>query len=516
MQALNPLPFGAVVPLSVLPGSDDGGKEGVLTRWKEEANYGQMESLEHLAVSYLGQVKHKQAIRIWATQFSSPGQMVHGYSHKKRVDAAVLLKPGHLAIYQVHENSHVQGGGHLKNCPLFDGRELQFNPETRRSDEFNKMLADRLTATGLWNVSYSTVSECQLIHGMNLQHEENGNVFDHAAAPVGKEALITALEGLIGEENFLSVAKPIRELHDHGVLTASQVEKFIMDNKREACGFVVIENGKENEDDVASWITGFSLQKSRTDHSELGEGNLELSKQRMRIKYKKKEGEDEQVYEDFIESWAKYELDQQGANGYTMLRSHFSGVICLHVSQFRFLKEHRKLDGYKIKHYYHYKGMKFLRPRLHDLLRRRFELKRKEKTVENEIGSQSIKLQLNGFYGYSLLSKNTEPPRICTEGTLYKKGFPEYFVNMTTLGLIPQRKVRKRTKDGWTEIEKEAEFLFLLNSPEENNRSENLCQIGSAILAYSKVLFLGHLEFLLDSVSPYLAELLYVGTLQKK
>ena len=473
-----------------------------------------MESTEHLAVSYLAHIKHSQCKRVLATQFASPGQMVFGWSFKKRVDTGILVKPGHMIVYQIHETSSHVDGGHSAGCPLFKGERLRFNASTIESDSFNKTLAEKLTSSGLWKVEYRVLTECDVLHGAKLQRENAAGRVDSLLleAPTGREELNQSLERLAGN-SVLTCPAWLRRIRNGGCVSSDKVDSYVTQNKEEACGFVVLQGGRETVKDWAGMTTGFCLQKSQVSHEELGEGNFSLMKDRVRLKYKRRPGESESDYDSFVQGRAAYELDKMGENEYTMLRTRFAKTVCLHASQFRFLKQRRGLAGYRLLHYYHFKGMDWLKFRLRDLLKLRFKLKREESECGGGLASQSIKLQLNGFYGYCLLSRNTPPSKIFTESTLYKKGFPQGdYMNITTLGIVPRRTITKIVKGEECEIVREAEFLFMLNSPQEFTRSRNLVQIGSAILAHSKDLFLGHLEFLLNTLDPKKAELVYTDT----
>ncbi len=382
------------------------------TRCQQEKRSGQMERLEYLAVHYLAGVRHKNSIMALGEQFLSAGQQTFGYSAKQRVDLMLLLPESRVVVYQVHETLHVEEG-HLASCPMNKSvgavDTLRFNVQTRLSDELNGRLARALTGTGLMHIDFRTITECELTHGAPLTEElvyRAPNNIPHCA-PRGKIALTKALEEMMGQ-NFVGLPT---WMSTTPVVKEKNMVDFIL-NSPEAGGYVVFQGGREQAEDFCAEVTGLCLQRSIVDHVDLGEGAIQLMIQRLRDSKKvvQQKGQSDSEFELAMRKSAEKELDKLGARGYTVLRSSYDGVTCMHVNQLRFLVRERAFADFKVLHYIHYAPRKYLSREIHAMLARRFNLKRQKAcSGELKLESECLKLDLNMCaikHAYSLANYN--------------------------------------------------------------------------------------------------------------
>ena len=389
-------------------------------------------SKESQAVQYLALVKHAAAAtRVMATGFAGPGQVGFGPTGSRRVDLCLLMEPGHVSVFQIHESGHQMGEGHEKWCRKYrPGLELVYDAATAWTDDFNRGLAAHLTASGLWKVDYNVVSECQFLHGNPLLQEWQGNTNKLKPAtmkltgqllaksrrvkaikqatyksvkfcPSSVGELAECLSTLLGEDHLGTPHWLPGGYSDTDFISESDLLEKLLDKNSGAGGFVTISGGRETVEDAASKVMGFCLQRGVVDPEELGPGALHLMRERVRGGMVKRSGETETSFEMRVLEKAILSLDSNCESDYTMVRRHFKKQITLPLEQFVWLVEKRGLTDFRIKHYIHYECRLFLEPFIHYLLQERHSLKRQG--MGKSLKAETLKLVANGFYGYSLI-----------------------------------------------------------------------------------------------------------------
>ena len=389
-------------------------------------------SKESQAVQYLALVRHAStSSRVMATNFAGPGQVVFGPTGSRRVDMCLLREPGRVSVFQIHESGHQMGEGHEKWCKKYrPGLELTYDADTAWTDDFNRGLAEHLTASGLWKVDYNVVSECQFLHGNPLLQDSPGKGEKLAPATMKMTAKLLAqarrlkaikqatyksvkfcpsslgefaecLSTMLGDDHLGTPAWLPGGYADTAFISESELLAKLLDKNSGAGGFVTISGGRETVEDAASKVMGFCLQRDVVDPDELGPGALLLMRERVRGGMSKRSGESETAFEMRVLEKAILSLDANCESDYTMVRRHFKKQITLPLEQFVWLVEKRGLTDYTLLHYIHYECRLFLEPFIHYLLQERHTLKLQG--MGKSLKAETLKLVANGFYGYSLI-----------------------------------------------------------------------------------------------------------------
>jgi len=423
---------------------DEGQKKARLFS-EVECRRGQGEK-EFQAVQYLALVRHRHtSTRVMADNFAGPGQICFGPTGSRRVDLCLVNQPGHVTVYQVHEQRGHVVTGHREGCKLKrPNAPLELVADTAWNDDFNRGLAAHITATGLWKVEYKVITECDFMHGNELledcsigargpangrgaktstrpvkvacnkenrakslsaeamtRSEGGGGYFNFC--PTSLHGFAGALSAILGEDHVSNAAWLPGECDNPNSwqIEESDLLQRILDPESEAGGFVTIKGGEETVEDLASEVMGFCLQRGPVSPEELGLGAVSLMRERVRLATKKRSGESESDFEKRIFEKALLTLDAQCETDYTLVRRHFKGQVTLPVEQFRWLVAKRGLAGYQLVHYIHYPTRHYLRPFILDLLQQRHTLK-----LGGDgkcLRAETLKLVANGFYGYSLI-----------------------------------------------------------------------------------------------------------------
>ena len=176
---------------------------------------------------------------------------------------------------------------------------------------------------------------------------------------------------------------------------------------------------------------------------------------------------------------------------------------CISDHYFRFLKRHRKLEGYTISHALVYRHKTYLSPYMSRLLQQRHQYK----LANNKVFSDLQKLLCNSFFGFSSLdSGKFSRSVIVLDSTLKRAKRRRRLLAVDTLqhvqilgAVIPPKK-------------KCPQLLVLITHSQKQCRVRNVLQVAGCILSRSKSIFLYALHRLLRNLPQDKVELSYLDT----
>ena len=446
-----------------------------------------MNSAESQVVQYLTLVRYPECLRAYSQFHAGPGQICYSQSFKKRVDLFLVVKPGVLKVIQYHDtSSHVNNkSSHDLNCRYNkDGKHLDYNQDTRVSDDQNRRYAEWMTESlPNLNLTYEVLNECEFFHDNPLPEDDN---------------YTSPIEYLRKFHPKDSVFKPKWLESATTIDSEFLLDKIINTNECDS-SFIVIEAGaKECASDEVSKLFGFCLQKNSPTVEDLGTEALKLADEVVRKKILKRKDEDANSYEIRVSEAAKKYLTERLRNTFTLTRKSFINDQCLPVGYFKFLVEKRKiLPTVKILHYLHYEGRDYSAAYIRSLLQSRHDLILAG--LGKSLSAQVEKLIANSTYGGFLMEQNRYHRFTYALGDHLRE---KSIVNATNICLITAVPSKNNAFS----------LMYMLKYKQSKKRISNLLQVGATILGMSRVIFYSQIYALLNLLDSRKAEFCYCDT----
>ena len=368
-----------------------------------------------------------------------------------------------LTYFIINYDGAYYHGAHDQGCPLkkYNNREsikrkhLSDVKHKRRALFFDKLLRFRPYSEPV-NVFYEVYNSCDM---------------GYCTSPPDHEVLLN-------EKLFF----PIKQRQ----LNSWDLKNLIL--QRQIQGYILVKGLKILEMDRMPSM-GFCVQKSSVNTEWLSPATMNLFEE---ICKKMKIDKDK-----YLKNMSKQKK--------ILCLHEFKSPSVLHTEYFLYLYENHLLSSnFQILHVLEFVHSPFLKNKVKFYIERRFELKKKiqalEKTPNNKEDlayynalSDILKLYNNSLYGFSLL-----------KGDNYKS---YKFIISHRLNFINKKNiVRARL------IKQVSSKTYIIGLERRNTLTTTQAHIGSAIMFFSKLLFFGAVQFILEHSDPRLLEPTYCDT----
>lgn len=477
-----------------------------------------MHGQESIFCQFASLVAFPKAIAVFSAYHAGPGQLVFGSSQFNGVDFAAVERIDNdeggffhrITLLNYHGLYYHNEGLHIESCPQFDAHQdkrkgsIWWYQEQSRfvndlKDSMKKDLARALSDERIHFV-YKSVYECQLFHHCLCPDPGILNSFGTQDP--------SALERIYSQ-NINSMGQYLTMFHSHRSIVSktptSISQKDLIrnivnqyqgkSNDHDLYGFILIRGGNTddkkplNEKGLPSEAFHFCHQRTRLTEDDLGPFTLFQSK----------------LYEQTSGVKAENYLKNQL---HTVLKDGFDddgeGEL-LGTDYLAFLIVERDFKNFTIDHFIHYERKNFLTPFITKLLQDRYDLKKSKNP--DLLLSNTLKLILNGFYGFSSIEQtNFKRTKFNLGSTLKKKN------SKTGIRNYQDARINSLIFMGFKKVKKDMDFIYAVTRNNDGASIFNAVQISCCILSASRVMFLSKLLYILRVCDPGKVELAYWDT----
>lgn len=447
--------------------------------------------------------EQRSIYRVGSTCHSGTGQLTWGMTASQKCDLTLTFEKEKdnpaLVHYINYHGSYFHYKGHFDTCPLATASTTyEERSEDLVMDQFRHRYAIHMSMVHPENVrfKYNILYECEFFHG-SLNLKLNNCTYNSL-----KKAVTSQTDHIYSSRYNI-------------IYNVEKLLRGIMDGSK--TGFITIIGGEEKKKDDATDYFGFCVQSYTPKVHEISE----LTKDQLKH-FKNLHTEDE--LKTFLE---KKQI------GLTLNSCTFHSEETISTDYLKWLISNRGFWNFTVTHFLEYKFVTHSKAFLEPLLQERHSAKLRR----DHVSAECLKLICNGSYGYNALeSSNYNSCRLITATNLKRNqttiaGFLS-LDRVQLIGIVETKKKNKAKKqtnefedleaiedendeaecDENTDEIKNFDFLYSVIVSGKNRAINNSLPKAVSILSNSKTLFLDHIQTLLSSLDPRLAELCYIDT----